>query len=515
MEQFLTRHQPEIKGVLSGFDRLIFHGTLRCLNYTAGMLSYLSWAGVLLKDFGSHVEQTSNILKNRIYEQFEKMNKPNEYLYPGSDDLGERALATAERNRIEEGSIILLRRVEPCMSYDIRKNSDTHKLELIKTKRACLHLYHYLIHPDFGFMHIRIQSWYPFTIQVYVNGREWLARRLDKLGIDYVQQGNCFLHIDDYQAAQNEFDKLAGMDWQQWLSALVPFSNPGHSQMFPEGGMEHYWTVYQSEWATDVNFHKPDYLQQIYPHLTHGAMLNFGSESVMRFLGRKLNGNFKGEVTTHYKGRPEGVCVRHRVDSNSLKMYDKEGQLLRVESTINAPEKFKVFRSVRDGEEPKWVPMRKGIADLKRRSELNQKANERYFDALASLNTDVSVSEVVLPVCKPTMLGKQRIRAMRPWNQDDRELLEAVANGKFIAQGFRNADILGELYPTMRNAKKEHRRRVASRITRKLRMLRAHGIIRKIPRSHRYTLTTKGREMATLLISTQHLTIQQINTIAS
>jgi len=515
MEHFLARHQPEIKGVLSGFDRLIFHGTLSCLNYTAGMLSYLNWAGVLLKNFGTHVEQTSNILKERIYEQFERINRPKVYLYPGSDDLGERALAIAERDKIEEGSIALLRRVEPCMSYDIRSNAESHKLELVKTKRVCLHLYHYLIHPDFGFMHIRIQSWYPFTIQVYVNGREWLARRMDKLGIGYVQEGNCFLHIDDYQAAQNEFNKLAGMDWQEWLSALVPFSNPGHTEMFPEGGMEHYWTVHQSEWATDVGFKSPDYLQQIYPHLTHGAMLSFGSESIMRFLGRRLNGNFKGEVTTHYKGRREGVCVRHRVDANSLKMYDKEGHLLRIEGTINAPEKFKVFRSIRDGEEPKWVPMRKGIADLKRRSELNQKANERYFDALASFDTDASVSEIVLPICKPAKLGNQRIRPMRPWSSDDKLLLEAVANGKFIAQGFRNADILGELYPTMKNANQRHRRKIAGRITRKLRMLRAHGIIRKISRTHRYTLTTRGRELASILTSAQHLTMQQINTIAS
>lgn len=515
MQQFLTRHEKEVKGVLSGFDRLIFHGKIMSLSYTAGMASFLNRSGVLLKDFGNYVEEKSNLLKQRLHQQFDAMGLHKEYLYPGSDDLSAKAQEVAQQGKIEEGSIALLYRVEPCISYEVRSNKSAKKLQLHMAKRKCLHFYHYLIHPDFGLMHVRIQSWFPFTVQVYVNGREWLARRLDKLGIGYVKQGNCFLSIDDYAAAQQESDKLAGYDWAGWLSSLVEFAHPAHKEMFPQGGMDHYWTVHQSEWATDVNFQSPGYLGKIYPQLTRGAILSFGAERVMRFLGRKLTGNFKGELTSHYRKRPEGVCIRHQVGSNSQKLYDKEGEILRAENTTNDPSKFRVFRKTSKDSDPKWVPMRKGIADLKRRAELGQAANKRYLDALASVDTDTPVSELVLPVCRPARLGKQRIRALRPWGTEDRELLKIIANGDYISHGFRNADIAGKFYPTSKKATKQYQRKAANRTTRKLRMLRAHGIIRKIPRTHRYMVTEKGRELLTSLSHTQHLTMKQINEIAS
>ncbi len=144
-------------------------------------------------------------------------------------------------------------------------------------------------------------------------------------------------------------------------------------------------------------FTSPKALASIYPALVRGGISTFSSNDVMRFLGRKLHGNFAEEVVSDYKKRPEGIRIKHRVGANALKLYDKQGSNLRVETTINDPSDFKVFRP-KQGEPDgacKWRPMRKNIADIYRRSKISQDSNERYLDALSSLNTDKSLCEIV------------------------------------------------------------------------------------------------------------------------
>jgi hypothetical protein len=245
-------------------------------------------------------------------------------------------------------------------------------------------------------------------------------------------------------------------------------------------------------------------------------MTAFGSENVMRFLGRKPHGRFQGQVITSLLKRPEGVRIKHQVGENSIKAYDKFGRLLRVEGTMNDPGDFKVYRP-KEGD-PKgtlaWRPLRRGIADIHRRADVQQAANERYLDALASLDTDRSVKEVVTPVCRPTRWKHQRARALRPWSEPDQPLLHIISRGEFTLNGFRNRDILAHLYPDGLPSV-EARQKAGARITRLLRLLRAHGVIRKVPHTHRYLLTPKGREIATAVIQLYNVPITKVAEIAA
>ena len=326
------------------------------------------------------------------------------------------------------------------------------------------------------------------------------------------RRDNCSICLEDNDRSQALMDQMLRLAWPWTLKRIARQLNPAHQQIFDSTPIDYYWSVHQSEWATDIMFKSAEALDRIYPALARGALASFSSPDVMRFLGRKLHGNFQGQVVSDYKQRPEGMRVNHRVKDNSVNVYNKQGSVLRPECTINDPHEFKVFRpSEPDPDGPlDWRPMRKGIADLHRRAQVSQACNERYLDALASINTEAPLRHLIEPVCRPVRWKGRRVRGLRPWTADDRSLLQVVNRGEFVVNGFRNRDIRRYLYCTHATSE-EPKRRASAGATRMLRMLRAHGIIRKLPRTHLYRVTGKGRQILTAILQSQDVTLDQLN----
>lgn len=165
MNQFIAKHAEKIHGVISGFDRLVFRGTLRVLCYVDGMMQYLRTGGVLLKDFGAHVHQVSRRLKEASLAAATEQGRTVDYLQSSRTSKEQWARWIAEEQRIDNGLICVLKCVEPCRTFEVYRNADRQRLELVPRQRKRLHLYHFWIHPVFGFMSARIQTWFPFSIQ--------------------------------------------------------------------------------------------------------------------------------------------------------------------------------------------------------------------------------------------------------------------------------------------------------------------------------------------------------------
>jgi hypothetical protein len=522
MKSFVQRHQKSVTGILSGFDRLILAGSLRRIAYVDGMLFFLSRVGVLLKSFGAYIEQISDRVKAASQAHAEATERPNVYLASPKASKEQKARELLDQHPVDEGLICILRCVEPCNAYAIRRNRAKKILELVMQKRQCMHLYHYYLHPVFGFMHARLQTWAPFGIRIALNGREWLAHQMDRAGLGYVRKENCFTWLEDVEEAQRLADAQRRASWKKILDEIARTINPHFETWFPDFPLEHYWTAYQSEWATDVMFKDAPTLAKLYPTLLQHAIRTFDSPSVLRFLGKRVpahggvHGKFKGEVTTDLKRRPEGVRVKHAVRANSLKLYDKQGSVLRTETTINNPQEFKAYRrSEGDPDGPlDWRPVRKGIADLHRRAELSQKVNERYLEALASVSEPTPLHELARPICRPTKWKGRRVRALRPWSEEDGDLLAVISRGEYVVNGFRNRDLCRALFPKTCASKRRQRRR-AGKVTRLLRLLRAHRLIRKVPKSHRYMLTRKGRTIVTALLTARQADVVALTKIAA
>ena len=345
MGPFIQRHEENVTGALSGFDRLVLRGTLRTLSYTAGMMNFLYEIGVLLKEFGGYVERTTKHLRAACYEMAQQLERPVIYLPSSQPSKEALAQQIAPRDGVSDGLICLLSCVEQCLSYEIRRDRERQRLILEPRQRKCLHLYQYWIDPLFGFMSARLQTWFPFAIQICLNGREWLARQLDSAGVNYQRCANCLLEVAHWQQAQRLLDQQVEFAWPAALGRIAARLHPTFAEVFGDYPVEYYWTVYQSEWATDVVFRSSRALAQLYPRLVTAGIGTFASPDVMRFLGKKLHGNFAGEVISDYRRRREGIRVKRWMGANSIKMYDKHGLSLRVETTINDPRPFKILRT--------------------------------------------------------------------------------------------------------------------------------------------------------------------------
>lgn len=521
MNAFLSKHENDVIGKLSGFDRLVFRGTLRPLAYPAGMKSYLNSAGVLLKDFAEHASKITKKIKTATKQMIEQTSRPLHYLPSSKTSKEEMARKIAENDGIKEGPVCVLTAVEPCNSYDLHRNKDEKRLELLPRQRKCLHIYQYQVHPVFGFMNARIQTWFPFSIQICINGREWLAKQMDADGLAYKRYDNCFPWVADFEHAQRLLDQQLKSAWPELLDGIARDLNPHHEEIFSTYPIDYYWSAFQSEWATDIVFRDPAILERLYPKLVQHGLLTFLSPDIMRFLGKKLPidgkvpANFHDEVVSDVKSRTEGVRIKHRLGGNSIKLYDKPGGNLRVETTINDPSCFKVFRSPEKKPEVKeqWLPMRKGIADLHRRAEVSQAANDRYLNAMASVENTTSLGNLSADVCCPTDWKGKRVRAMNPLSLEDANLLTAISRGEFTQNGFRNRDIRTFLFPGVHTP--EETRRLAASVTRKIQLLRAHKLIKKVTGTHRYHLTDKGRTIVTALITARHANTESLTEMAA
>ena len=513
MKTFLSRFGDSVTGVLSGFDRLVFRGSLIPLRIGNGMFFFLRRAGIKLLDFGKYVAATSERVKAAALDEAKAGERPTRYLQSSSivkEDLARTLLA---EHPIEQGLICTFTVVEPCISFEYHRSQDHDARGLKLRPRKCLHVYQYRIHPRFGFMSARIQTWFPFNIQVCLNGREWLARQLVACGsTDFLRHENCFLRLGDLAVAQRLAEEQLATDWPAALTEIARSVNPIHDAIFEPEPMDYYWSAYQTEWATDVMFRDPRSLAALYPALVKHATQHFASPDVMRFLGRKGTGKFMGELIGSFKTRPEGVRVKHWLNGNSIKMYDKGGSVLRVETTIAQTKDFKVFRPLQDEPDGKldWRPLRKGVADLHRRAEVSLRANKHYLDALAVVDDSTPLSEILDQVAHHTTWNGRRVRAIRTGDPDDVALLNAISRGEFATAGFRNRDVRLLLRPETALATPQDIRRASARVSRQFRMLRAHGLIKKIPKSYRYRLTARGRLLTAALSAARAATVKQL-----
>jgi hypothetical protein len=495
MDEFVQRHADSVIGTLSGFDRLLFRGTLMSLSYAKGMDKFLGSQGVLLKDYAKFAQGLSDRLKDHARRTADRLGRPYVYLNRPSQRKEPLARQIMERDGIVEGLICVLGCVEPCRTISVRSDRVGKRLKLEAQERKCLHLYFYYADREFGLMHVRLASWLPMPVQVCLNGREYLARRMERSGMSFEKRENCFVRIDDLPRAQKMLDELMSRRWERTLNALARRVNPltGRS-----GGLDlrgYYWSIRESEYATDVLFKDAAALKAVYPDLIDYAMKQMGSQEVLRFLGRRTNSRFNGEVSSDIAVRSEGMRIKHRVEENSIKMYDKQGSVLRIETTINNPRRFMVWRKCRrkGRRQMKWIPMRKGLADLERRIQVCQGANQRYLAALSLARPNTPVQRLLDPVSRRVVREDRPYRALRPISPGESEVFAAVMSGSFLLSGFSNRQLRQKLATARDEPDPAVRRYESGRMTRLLRLLRAHGLIRKVAHTRHYRTTERGR----------------------
>lgn len=516
MQTFLRRFGAFVLGILCGFDRLRLRGSKRQLCNVGGVLSYLGHVQVQLRDYKAYAKATT-VRLCRALEEPAKEAGLYRYVNNGNESKEAIALRLAQEQQRSEGLIAVLGCVEPCQIVQVRGDRTTKRLEPRIERGKCMHYYHYYLDKDFGLRYTRLQTWFPFTMHVGLNGREWLARQMTKAGLAYTQKDNCFTWVEDWQAAQRLLDEQLTTEWSPLLDRWAQQSHPLAATFLPQP-VPYYWAVQEAEYATDIAFRSAEDLGKLYPRLVHQAYAVLQSTDVLRFMGYRVRKdgrpyeNFAGEVMTTIKELVNGTCVKHHILNNLLKMYDKFAQVLRLENLLINVRDFKVFRTREGDAEGPWeyLRLRKGVADMHRRAEVGRKINDRYAEALAQVEETTPLGELTKDLGRRTQWHGRSVRALNPLAPADVALFEAVSRGEFLLNGFRNRDLRALLFPESPSATPEESKRQSGKVTRLLRLLRAHGVIAKVAKTHRYHVSLHGRSKITALLAARQADTKQL-----
>ena len=519
MKSFLARFGAFICFVVSGFDRLRFRGESRLLNNARGVDSYLYQQQVRYTDFPDHAQSLTKMLRSQTEKLAHDEGVPLVPLNHTDVDKEALAMQLAEQQQRTLGRVAVLSVVETCLTYRLRKNQRGW-IKPVKERAKCLHYYHYFLHEELGLCYVRLQSWFPFQVRAGLNGRQWLYRQLEQRGIPFQRRDNLLLSVEDVALAQELLEQQRRTDWPTLLSDLVRPIQPLWSYLHERVRTPYYWMTEQSEWATDFVFRSPDALACWYPRWLQHGITTLQCKDVLRYLGKKVPqrgyGNCTGEVKMDLRQRSEGTRLKFWYGTNSIKIYDKEAQSFRIETTINQPQGFRVYRTKEGAPEdaPKaWHAMRKGVADLDRRAEVSQAANNRLAESLATTVETTTLGELLKPLGRPVIEdGRRKARALNPLTGADGTLLRALAQGDYLLKGFRNRDVRVALHGDAQDA--DQRRRQAAAVTRQLVLLRAHGLIIKVCKSHRYHLSANGRRIVTCLLTAHYSDVDRLASCA-
>jgi hypothetical protein len=502
LSRFVAKFTSLIVAVLSCFDRVIFKGHLPISNGPAleGFVDHV--LKIRRCDFMAFAEQQSEALVDSARRAAEEAGVEYRFLKGPhrKDKLVDEILR--QRSDLVEGLIVVFCCMECCPSF--KRVYGDGRPRLVEARRQQRVLYFYSLDPQLGLIYIRLTTWFPFTIQVYVNGHSWLAREMLARRLGFDLQDNAFTALDDPEAAQELADSFTELKWTKILDRLARQVNP---LMFERWfrGLCYYWVVDQAEYATDLIFTGREAPAGLYPRLLDHAAVNFSANDILSFLGRRFHPRFDGEVLTDcQKGRHPGARIKHRVKNNWLKMYDKFGRVLRVETVINDPREFRVRRlRTRDGRrEMVWCPMNKGVINLYRYREVALASNRRYLDALAVVDDPQPAYRQVEELTEPVVVSGRVHAGFNPASPADVRSFQAVLAGENLLHGFRNADIRTALYGATEEV--GERRRQSHAVGRLLKRLHVRGLIVKVPHSHRWHVSKKGHQVLGAVVQLYH-----------
>ena len=453
--------------------------------------------GCNLVDFNSFAEEHTKSLCDHIDKLVAEQNRPTEFIMSSKVSKDEVARKIFQESPVEEGLVCCISSIEVCDTMTVKGNKKTKRLEVTRRSTKCKYYYLYMIDKDFGWMYLKIQTWFPFNVQIYLNGREYICRQLEKEGIQYERYNNSLIDIENIERAQEISDHLQNMDLTRKFDGLVSQYNNLLPKFEKHLGHGYFWTVFECEYATDIMFQTREDLANIFPSLVEKAFFTFKCDDIMSFFGRKLDPKFQGEVVSDARKRYQGFRIKHKMKSNQVKMYDKYS-CLRIETTINDPYEFKIWKETEKivdhqivTTKKHWVPMGKSVANLYRYAEVSKATNFRYINALPLPVDKVTPVKEIEKISKGLEVNGRHISGFNILNFETTKLLESLSSGDYVVNGITNKTLRCRIF------KEEDFNSVSVRnkTTRLLNKLKHHGIIKKVNHSSKYYLTVNGRKI--------------------
>jgi len=489
------RHADQIAGVLSCYDRILVFGTLPKICFAGGMTSYLYEQKVRVFDYPRFAEPFRDQLRENAEHLASENGLEIEFIRKRNFRKEDRIKKVLAERGDHPGLVWIFSAMEPCATYKPWHDKETGKNYLKPDDGKCLHYYFYFIDEELGLGYVRVPTWLPCRLQIYFNGHNWLAAQLKKVGVNYQLLDNAFMQIDDWARAQRIADgwQAKRIHWRldEFAQRFCP--------IFRHFRMHYHWSLDQCEYATDIVFRRQADLQAIYGNLTRTAIHTVKPDNIATFLGKKLTGNFQQEMGNRFNVRIEGTRIKHHMGPVSIKLYDKFGLILRIETTVNDVSFFKHYRQVehRSGsKEMKHADMLKTIYSLPALRELLVAANRRYLEFLAAIADDTAGTDQLRKIAQPAEENGRSYGGFNFFDDEDQELFEVLARGEFNISGFQSKSLRQRL-PS----------KSSGQTSRLLKRLRVHGLIKKVGKTYKYYVTAFGKRVITLGLKLKELYI--------
>lgn len=481
MELLTETYKRDISCVLSCYDRIIISGTLPEISYSQGMTSYMYQNGVRIFDYPKFAEPFKESIRSNA-ERIAKENGVEIEFIRKSGVRKESIISDRIKKRGDHPGIVhIISVMEGCNTYKPWHDKTTGKTFLKPDTSKCLHYYFYFIDEQVGLGYVRVPTWCPFRLQVYVNGHNLLASELKQAGIKFTMIDNAFDSLEDADKAQELSDKISIEKLHHKLDDFAWQFCP----VYKDFNLRYHWSVMQAEYATDIVFKKQESLQAIYGELVATAIHTVKPENIATFLGHKLDPRYGGEVGNNYNVRIEGSRIKHSMGSVSIKMYDKFRKILRIETTSNDISFFKHFREVvhRDGTTShQMASLKKNIYSLSFLADNLKAANKRYLEFISAFDNKEVGRERLEKITSSKSENNRNYKGSNFFDADDLLILAAIVRGEFNINGFRNKNMQKLLGFN------------GSKISRLIKRLRAHGLVKKAGNSYKYYLTKIGKE---------------------
>ena len=518
MKSFVQTLAGLVFGVLSGFDRMMFRGHLRQLSYAGGMKRYCHFNHVKLVDFGKHAEQLTERLIDASQAEAKLLGRPIEYLPSPKVRKEDLARSIAQRDKISDGLIAVFRCVEPCPSFALRGNRATKKLEFRPELRKCLHLYHYYQHPEFGFLYGRVQTWFPFALRDRPQ-RSGMAGAATGPNRPQLSPPRQLHHLGrGHGPGEALLDSQLRVNWAKKLHEIGSSgasASEGLLGRFLDGillvaqavGVGQRCLVSEAfgvanalrDVAASCGHRRFEgrcaavFGTQADPRRTRACPLcrrgheRFGPPHGWRAHQASRGREFNQDVR---QGRPGAA----RGDDDQ-----RSGRLQSLPHQGKRPRRRQELAGAAFGSRRHPSPRGKSV----------RRPTRRYLEGLAAACSTKTLAELLEPlgrrVTEPGEGGRtggRKVRALTPLVGPDAALLAAVARPEFMIAGLRNRDLVSVMDGKIANDAARKRR--SAQVSRQLRLLRGHGLLKKVPKSHRYQVTERGRIVLTALAAAKN-----------
>ena len=483
MNSFTERHADKIALVLSCFDRVVITGSLVDVAYARAMTGHLYRLGIPIFDYPDWANQFRLQLREHAEALARDHELDIEFVAKNNFRKEDRVRAIIAERGDHPGLVRIFSAMESCNAFKPCHDKKTHKTFLKSTSGKCLHYYFYFILPDLGLCYLRVPTWAPFRLQFYFNGHNQLARKLDNNDIAYTIVDNALVKIDDPDKAQELADAIRPNRLHKRLDQVVKAYCP-IARHFHSG---YHWSIMQIEYATDIVFKRQEDLAPIYEELVRTAIHSVKPEHVATFLGRKLTDAYQDEIGNDFHTRIEGTRIKQHMGKAAIKMCDKQGIVLRIETTANDVSFFKHYRKVvhRDGTEShKFAPFKKSIYSIPALVDTLGDAKRRYLAFISAIDDPTNAIKDLEKVSRPARADNRSYRGFNLFHGDDLDLFRVIIRGEFTISGFRNSELRNHMPG-----------RSPGQISRMLKRLRKHGLIKKARHCYKYYLTALGRRV--------------------